>query len=187
MPEPDANVDITELLRRIQTGDAEATRELLPEIYEDLRRIARARLRGEHAETLNTTGLVHEAWLSMAENRRARFGDRRRYFGYVSQVMRHLLTDRARNRAAAKRQLPLADEVMPAAPDNDIWLALDQGIGKIAELNPRIAQVAELQLYVGLSCEEIGELLELGRRTVERDWSKARMLLGQWIGDDRLD
>ena len=93
--------DVTQLLGRVEAGEAQAMDRLLAAIYEDLRRIARSRLRGESHHTLNTTALVHEGWLAMHKGTGRPFADRRRYFAYASKAMRHVLVDRARSRALA--------------------------------------------------------------------------------------
>lgn len=180
MPVASTQTDITALLQRADAGDPEATQALLSTIYADLRRIARARLRGEHAETLTTTALVHEAWLSMAHCEHAHFASRQHYFAYAAKAMRHVLVDRARRRMADKRQ-PVAGQDAAQHDDAVELLAIDQALGRLSALSGRLFRVVELRLFVGLSCAEIGVMLELTERTVERDWRKARALLSQWL------
>jgi RNA polymerase sigma factor (TIGR02999 family) len=177
-----ATDDITQLLERSQRGDAEASGQLLELIYADLRRIARARLRGERADTLNTTALVHEAWLAMAHRQQASFGDRRHYLAYAGKAMRHILIDRARRRAAGKRQAVPATTSELHADDSFELLAVDEALTRLATLSPRLARLVELRLFAGLSAGEIGNVLGVTERTVERDWLKARALLAQWLG-----
>lgn len=172
--------DITELLKRSEAGDDGANGRLLERIYADLRQIARARLRHEHAETLGTTALVHEAWLAMARREQASFGSRQHYFAYAAKAMRHILIDRARQRAAGKRQ-PGFDEQPHPHGDSLELIALDQALTRLAALSPRIARVVELRLFAGLSSGEIGSVLGLTERTIERDWLKGRALLAQWL------
>jgi RNA polymerase sigma factor (TIGR02999 family) len=176
--------DITELLKRSEAGDGAAAERLLERIYADLRGIARARLRCERADTLDTTALVHEAWLSMARQQQASFDSRRHYFAYAAKAMRHILVDRARQRAAAKRQLPCeaTGNEHDGAPDLAV---IDQALGRLAALSPRLVRVVELRLFAGLSSSEIARLLGLTERTVERDWLKARALLAQWLDTPR--
>lgn len=176
-----ATDDITQLLERSRRGDTEAGGQLLELIYTDLRRIARARLRGEHADTLNTTALVHEAWLAMTQHQQASFGDRRHYLAYAGKAMRHILIDRARRRTAGKRQADPAVAPPPHTDDSLELLALDQALSRLAALSPRLARVVELRLFAGLSAGEVGTLLAVTERTVERDWLKARALLSQWL------
>jgi RNA polymerase sigma factor (TIGR02999 family) len=173
--------DITELLKRSEAGDSQAARQLLERIYADLRQIARARLRHEQADTLGTTALVHETWLSMARHQQASFGSRQHYFAYAAKAMRHILIDRARQRAAEKR-LPGFNEQQPYQQEDSLDLiALDQALTRLATLSARIARVVELRLFAGLSSGEISSILGLTERTIERDWLKGRALLGQWL------
>lgn len=174
--------DITGLLKRAESGDDGAADALLERIYAELRQIARARLRKESADTLGTTALVHEAWLAMARHQQACFGSRQHYFAYAAKAMRHILVDRARRRAAGKRQ---ADpEALPLQQEAPLELiALDQALERLADRDPRLARVVELRLFAGLSSAEAGATLGTTERTVERDWLKARALLAQWLGD----
>lgn len=173
--------DITGLLKRSETGDRGATDQLLEHIYADLRQIARARLRHEHADTLGTTALVHEAWLAMARRQQACFDSRQHYFAYAAKAMRHILIDRARQRAADKRQPGVKDELPHQHQDSLELIALDQALTRLAALSSRLVRVVELRLFTGLSSGEIGTVLGITERTVERDWLKARALLGQWL------
>jgi RNA polymerase sigma factor (TIGR02999 family) len=175
--------DITSLLRQAQGGDIDAAELVLPEIYADLRRIARARLRGERADTLGTTGLVHEAWLGMAAGKPGSFDSRQHYFAYAARIMRHVLTDRARRRLAGKRQPDPADP-SPVAGDSLDMVALDQALIRLSGMSERLTRVVELRVFAGLSHAEIGALLGVTERTVERDWRKARMVLSQLLVDD---
>lgn len=170
--------DITGLLARSQAGDAGAADALLQRIYADLCAIARARLRGERADTLGTHALVHEAWMSMARHDQAGFSSRGHYFAYAARAMRHILVDRARRRSAAKRK---ADPGLgPVSTDSPLELvAMDQALQRLGDVSPRLARVAELRLFAGLSSLEIGELLGTTERTVERDWVKARALIAE--------
>lgn len=174
----DPNDDITGLLARSRAGDEGASDALLQRIYTDLCAIARARLRGERADTLGTHALVHEAWMSMARHDQAGFRSRGHYFAYAAKAMRNILVDRARRRAAAKRQADPGLE--PGSADSPLELvAMDQALQRLGEVSPRLARVAELRLFAGLSSGEIGELLGTTERTVERDWQKARALLAE--------
>jgi RNA polymerase sigma factor (TIGR02999 family) len=172
--------EITGLLMRAEAGEAGASEALLQRIYADLRGIARARLRGEHADTLGTTALVHEAWLAMPRHEQAGFQDRRHYFAYAAKAMRHILVDRARRRAAGKRQADPADQLSQHEDAFEL-IALDQALDRLAALDARLARVVELRLFAGLGSHDIGTALGTTERTVERDWLKARALLAQWL------
>ena len=177
-----ATGEITQLLKRSGAGDDAAADQLVERIYADLRRIARARLRNDRADTLGTTALVHEAWLAMARAQQASFDSRRHYFAYAAKAMRHILVDRSRRKSADKRQCDVA--ALPAAGGDSLELiALDQAMGRLRSINRRLAQVVEMRLFAGMSSGEIGALLGVTERTVERDWLKARALLSHWIED----
>lgn len=177
------NQDVTQLLGRVEAGDAQAMDRLLAAIYEDLRRIARARLRGESHHTLGTTALVHEGWLAMHGGVERPFADRRKYFAYASKAMRHVLVDRARQRAAGKRQAPDPDDVLQFQGDTVDLLALDQALERLSEQNGDLADLVELRLFMGMSSAEVAELQEVTTRTVERNWAKARALLSAWLDE----
>ncbi len=170
------DLPITEILARASAGDRAAIDDLIPRLYSTLRRLARRQRMHEQAHTLDTTALVHEAWLQLANRGDAAFVDRAHLYGYMSQAMRHILVDHARRRHAQKRQAPLLAEE-PAGSDLLDVLAIDEAMRKLAELDERLARVAELRLFADLSSPEIAEVLDVTARTVERDWLKARTFL----------
>jgi RNA polymerase sigma factor (TIGR02999 family) len=176
----DPDDDITGLLKRTGAGDDSASDALLRRIYAELCVIARARLRDESADTLDTRALVHEAWLSMARQSPADFTSRGHYYAYAAKAMRHILVDRARRRLAGKRQVSV--EAWGEADESPFELvAMDQALQRLGDTSSRLARVAEMRLFAGLDCHEIGTLLGTTERTVERDWLKARALLAQWL------
>lgn len=171
-----ADLPITEILARASAGDAAALDGLIPRIYATLRRIAHVQRLGEQAHTLDTTSLVHEAYLQLANKGAVSFADRTHLYAYMSQAMRHILVDHARRRRAQKRQAPeVAEE--PASPDILDVLAIDEAMRRLAEVDERLARVAELRLFADLSSPEISDVLGVNARTVERDWLKARTFL----------
>ena len=172
------NVDlpITEILARAAAGDAAAIDGLIPRIYATLHRLAHRQRMYEQAHTLDTTALVHEAYLQLAGKGAVSFTDRAHLFAYMSQAMRHILVDHARRRLAHKRQAPeMAEE--PARSDILDVLAIDEAMSRLAALDERLARVAQLRLFADLSSPEISEVLGVNARTVERDWLKARTFL----------
>ncbi len=131
---------------------------------------------GERAHTLDTTALVHEAWLQLASRGEVSFPDRAHLYAYMSKAMRHILVDHARRRRAQKRQAPdLTEE--PVGSDILDVLAIDEAMTRLAAVDERLARVAELRLFADLSSPEIAEVLGFNARTVERDWLKARTFL----------
>jgi RNA polymerase sigma factor (TIGR02999 family) len=178
-----ADPPITEILARASAGDAAALDGLIPRIYATLHRLARRQRMHEQAHTLDTTALVHEAWLQLANRRDVSFADRAHLYAYMSQAMRHILVDHARRRRAQKRQAPELAEV-PAGSDVLDVLAIDQAMSRLAAVDERLARVAELRLFADLSSPEISEVLGVTARTVERDWLKARTFLSACLAPD---
>jgi RNA polymerase sigma factor (TIGR02999 family) len=167
--------DITEFLARAAQGDDGAIDALIPQIYATLRQLAHRQRARESAHTLETTALVNEAYLTLARHGGFQFSDRAHFYAYVSRVMRHALVDRVRRNNAQKRQAAeIGGEV--ASEPVDV-LALDEALSKLAAAEPRLARVAELRLFAGLSMPEIADVSGVTVRTVERDWLKARTFL----------
>ena len=171
-----ADLPITEILARASSGDATAINALIPRIYATMHRLARRQRSREHAHTLQTTALVHEAYLQLANRSDVSFADSAHLYAYMSQAMRHILVDHARRHRAQKRQAPvLAEE--PAESDILDVLAIDEAMSRLAAVDARLARVAELRWFADLSSPEIAEVLGVTARTVERDWLKARTFL----------
>jgi RNA polymerase sigma factor (TIGR02999 family) len=174
---------ITALLARHADGDGEALQELLPIVYEELRRLARSqrrRMRGDSA-TLDTTALVHEAYLRFARSD-GTFEHRGHFFAVAAAAMRQLIVDEARHRRRAKRgggerPLTLDDHDLAIDERADLVLAVDEALGRLERLSPRLRAVVELRFFLGLSEEESAEALGVTDRTVRRDWIKARAWL----------
>jgi RNA polymerase sigma factor (TIGR02999 family) len=158
---------------------------LMPAVYEQLRAIARRQLAlREHGATLSTTGLVHEAYLKLADHSRIAWKDRGHFFAVASVAMRHVLVDRARARLAQKRdgglwRVTLDDEFIAGDGQPEALLELHDAIDRLAAVEPRLASVVECRFFGGLSEPETAEALGITTRTVQRDWAKARMLLRQ--------
>jgi RNA polymerase sigma-70 factor, ECF subfamily len=178
MPTP-----VTELLIDWRGGNEAAGGELLAQVYEELRRIARgqlARERGGH--TLQPTALVHEAYLRLVDQTRADWANRSQFFAVASRMMRRILVDHARAGRTAKRgghrqRVTLDEEVAGFGARGVDILDLDRALTRFAELDPRKCRVAELRFFSGLSLTEIGQLLDVSIATVERDWTAARAWL----------
>src|SRR5690349_18570717 len=156
---------------------------LLPAVYDELRSIARRQLsaRGP-GNTLSTTELVHEAYLKLRERQRATWRDEKHLVALASLVMRHVLVDRARARLAEKRdghrhRVALDSELIVAEDQPEAMLQLNDAIERLALVDPRLARVVDCRFFGGLTDDEIAEALDVTRRTVQRDWAKARLLL----------
>lgn len=157
-----------------------------PELYERLRRLAHRQLAGEGQHTLNTTALVHEAWINLAHHQ-GEWSDRDHFLAYAAVAMRHILVDHARRKGALKRggdQLLVdwEDESLPADDIAAGVLALDSALLQLADVDARLVRVVELRFFAGLSVEEVGRVLGLTSRSVIRDWQKARLFLHAAVG-----
>ena len=180
-----ANEDVTQLLEAWQRGDTSARERLLPLVYDELRRLARARLRREpQGHTLQPTALVHEAYLRLLGPGEGAPGNRAQLFGMSARLMREILVDHARRKGARKRggaatKLSLNDEVAtPEFPLVDI-IALDEALTELTARDARLCQVVELKFFAGMTINEAAEVLHVSAATVERDWTVAKAWLHQ--------
>jgi len=181
--------EVTDLLRDWRSGEAQRSERLLGLLYADLKRVARGQLaRERRGHTLQTTALVHEAYMRLVDQQRVDWRDREHFFAVAATVMRRLLVDRARARHADKRaheavSLTGPDEPGANDPAFDV-LDLDHALEKLAASYPRPARVVELRFFGGLEVEEIARVLDVADRTVKRDWSFARAWLLRELGGD---
>jgi RNA polymerase sigma factor (TIGR02999 family) len=175
--------DVTQLLVRWSQGDENALNDLTPLVYEELRRLAQAYLRHERpGHTLESTALVHEAYMRMVEQKEVQWHSRNQFFGLAASLIRRILVDHARARLAAKRgghgvKLPL-DEAMTAAEQKDSELvALHDALQALAARDEQQAHIVELRYFAGLTIEETAELVHVSPATVKRDWAIAKAFL----------
>ncbi len=175
------NADTTQLLRTWAAGDSEALQQLTPRVYRELRRVAGRLLQKEAAgQTLQSADLVHEAFLRLVNAREVDWQHRAHFFAVSATLMRRILLDRARRKAADKRggkpqQLDL--ERVPAVAPAQELLALDDALNTLAQVDPRRARIVELRFFAGLSVKEIAEVTKISPDTVMRDWKVARAWL----------
>src|SRR5688572_15491046 len=169
--------DITELLIKWHVGDKDAFERLMPLVYDELRRIARRHLRREsNTRTLQTTALVHEAYLKLIDQTRANWQNRAQFFGVSANIMRRILIDHARKRLRGKRgggafKISLDDGSIDVSDERAAELvALDEALKRLAEEDPQKARIVELRYFGGLSIEETAEVLGIGTATVIRHW-----------------
>jgi RNA polymerase sigma factor (TIGR02999 family) len=185
--------DITALLRAVEGGDRAAMDRLFSAVYGELRRIARRQLaaRPAHA-TLDTTALVHEAYLKLAQGASLSLRDRFHFFATTARAMRLVLIDHARSRLRAKRgggapARPLEEGEVAAAERPGELVALDEALTRLEATDPDLARIVEWRFFAGLSVEEIARTLAVSDRTVKRHWRAARALLFEDLAGRRLD
>mgnify|MGYP001598065155 CR=1 FL=1 len=176
----------SELFRRWRTGDDDALRHLLPLVYEELRRLARRHLRRERPDhTLQTTALIHEAYLRLVDQGAPQVGDRSHFIALTSHLMRQILVDHARARLARKRdggcRITLAEDIAAVEPREVDVLAIDDALTRLGGLDPQQARVVELRYFGGLSIRETSEALGVSEATVKREWATARAWLHREI------
>ncbi len=175
--------EATRFLRAWRQGDRDALDRLFPLVYQQLRRVARQQLaRIRPGETLNTTALIHEAYVKLVDQSRADFQDRNHFLAVAARAMRHILVDDARRRRALKRNagripMPLDEGIAGAAAGTDSILQVNEALTRLEEVDERLGRLVELRFFAGLSVEETAATLDVSARTVKRDWQKARAFL----------
>jgi RNA polymerase sigma factor (TIGR02999 family) len=185
--EPDRQ-QLTTILKRASAGDESAVNRLMPLVYDELRALAESYLRRERSDhTLQATALVHEAYVRLIDQRDVEWRNRAHFFAVAAQAIRRILVDHARTHKRAKRgggyQRVQLDADVAALPETDIdLLALDEALGRLADLHARQAQIVELRFFGGLSLKEVAEYIGVSPRTVDGDWSMARAWLRRELG-----
>ena len=188
----DESLDLTKLLNRFSAGDATAADEIIPILFNELRKMAELQLRKERPHhTLQPTALVNELYLEIA-GRQTTWQGRAHFFGFAARVMRSVLVDHARERAAQKRgggqmAVALNQYVIPDASNFELTLQIDNALEQLAQLDHRQAQVVELRYFGGLTEEEIGLVLGISARTVKRDWVLAKAWLATSMVSHKSD
>jgi RNA polymerase sigma factor (TIGR02999 family) len=179
--------EITHILEAIQRGDAKAADELLPIVYEELRRLARHKMAGEaHGHTLQATALVHEVWLRLVASNQQSWQNRAHFFSAAAEAMRRILVDHARRKQSMKRgggatheELDESALVLAAPPDE--LLAVHEALEKLALEDSTAAELVKLRYFVGMTMEEAALALGLAKRTAENLWTYARVWLHREI------
>lgn len=175
--------DITGLLIEWSQGNREALGQLAPLVYDELRQLARRHMRHERPEhTIQSTALVHEAYLKLVDQNRVSWHDREHFFAVASMVMRHILVSYARARGSVKRGagqtlLAFDDSIADPAWHNVDLIALDDALGVLSQMDPQQGRIVELRFFTGLSIESTANVLGISPATVKRDWNVARAWL----------
>ena len=187
----DSAGDVTVLLGRLSQGDQSAADQVMPLVYDELRRIASRYMRREQGDVvLQTTALVHEAYLRLVEQRETDWESRGHFFAIAAQMMRRILVDQARARIRAKPgngliPISLEDGAVLSRERSSNLIELDAALNRLATIDPRQSKIVELRFFGGLTVEETAELMGISPKTVKRDWRVAKAWLhGELRGCD---
>jgi RNA polymerase sigma factor (TIGR02999 family) len=182
--------EVTVLLARLQEGNDEAFEDLLPIVYDELRRIAHNQLRGERDDhTLRTTELVHEAYFKLVDHDSVDWTNRQHFFAVAARAMRQVLIDHARQKTAEKRggtapEVPLGEVTLPQEKGPGELIALDDALDRLAHHDERTAKVVECRFFGSYTIQETADVLGISRATVKRDWRAARAWLNRELDPD---
>ena len=175
--------DVTRILNSIRQGDPKAADELLPLVYQELRKLAAARMARESpGQTLQPTALVHEAWLRLVGDTNPKFDGRAHFFAAAAEAMRRILIDNARRKKAqrhggGKEHVDISELELAAAAKEDELLAVGEALEKLAEKDKDMAELVKLRFFAGFTNKEVGEVLGVSEPTIERRWAFARAWL----------
>jgi len=180
--------DITRVLERVEQGDPHAAADLMPLVYEELRRLAAHKMAHERpGQTLQPTALVHEAWLRLNQSNHQEWRGREHFFSAAAEAMRRILVENARRKLRLRHggQLDRVDfEVidLPIAADDQKCLQVHEALDRLAQIDPRKADVVKMRMFVGLEVQEIAAALNASEKTVQRDWTFAKAWLSRELG-----
>jgi len=179
--------EATRILQTMGNGDTVTAEELVPLVYDELRRLAAAKMARESAgQTLQPTALVHEAWLRLAQQSRSQWKNQEHFYAVAAEVMRRILVDRARRRRSCKHggqleRVELDAIELPSAGSDDLVLQVHEALERLVADDPEKAQVVKLRFYVGLGNREIAALLGVSEKTVQRHWLFAKAWLARAV------
>ena len=186
-PMPSEPGEVTQLLQDFTRGDPVAGDKLIPLVYQELKRQAQRQLHRERiGHTLQPTALVHEAFLRLVGQRRANWKNRAHFFGVAAQLMRRILIDYARGRQRFKRggdqqRVPLEETHLVSEEQSKEWIALDEALHRLTEMDERQSRIVELRVFGGLTTDETAEVLDISASTVLREWNVAKVWLHREI------
>jgi len=175
--------DLTRILDRVDQGDAKAAEELLPLVYDELRRLAAYKMANERlGQTLQATALVHEAWRKLAGSTEQHWANRRHFLAAAAEAMRRILIDRARKRNRTRHgggleRIPLTEVDVATETDDDTLLALDEALNRLAQDSPERAELVKMRYFVGLSLPQAAQALGISESTAKRQWNYIRARL----------
>ncbi len=181
--------EVTRILSQIESGDPSAAEQLMPLVYDELRRLAAVQMtREKHGHTLDATGLVHEAYVRLVDQKTPQeFVSRQHFFGAAAEAMRRILIENARRKQTHKRgggrdRLPL-DDLAASQPDDEL-LALDEALVRLSAQDPLKARLVELHYFAGLTLDQTAQVLGISPTTADRHWAYARAWLRAEVGDE---
>jgi RNA polymerase sigma factor (TIGR02999 family) len=183
--------DVNQTPEAIERGKGKAADELLPLVYQELRKLAAHKMSGESPDqTLQPTALVHEAWLRLAGNENRKWNDRTHFFTAAAEAMRRILVDNARRKRARRhgggwQRIEMPQIAIPSAPVDEQLLAVNDALEKFAALDPQKAELVKLRYFVGMTIEEAAEVLGISPATAKRHWAFARAWLSEEIRKQR--
>ena len=183
--------DVTQILERVESGDGKAAEELLPLVYEELRKLAAQKMAKEaQGHTLQPTALVHEAWLRLVGAPDQRWNSRGHFFGAAAEAMRRILVENARRKrrlrhGGGQERVGLDETEIVARTEYDKVLQVDEALEELGQEDPVQAQVVKLRFFGGLKNDEVAEVLGISSKTVQRYWTHAKSWLYQRIKDQR--
>ncbi len=175
--------EVTQLLNAMEEGDSKAAGELLPLVYDELRKLAAFKMANEAAgQTLQPTALVHEAWLKLAGSSEQQWRNRRHFFGAAAEAMRRILIDRARKRNRSRHghgldRIDLSHVDVAIETNDETLLAVDEALGRLAAESPERAELVKLRYFTGLSIPDAAEMLGISESTAKRQWNYVRAWL----------
>jgi RNA polymerase sigma factor (TIGR02999 family) len=185
--EPVSSDEVTKLLIKYGKGDRSSLDEMLPLVYGELRRLANYYLKKERSDhTLQPTALVHEAYLRLIKQEHVDWKNRAQFFGLAAEMMRRILLNHARDRAAGKRggkaeRVSLTEvDSSPQMKDMEL-IALDNALNQLEAMDPRKSKIVEMKFFSGLTNEEVAEILQISVATVKREWALSRAWLYRWV------
>lgn len=184
--------DITHILHAIEQGDAKTADELLPLVYEELRKLAAYKMANESPDqTLQPTALVHEAWLRLTGKENVQWNGRAHFFAAAAESMRRILIDNARRKHALRhgggqQRVDILEQDIAASADDEQLLAINEALDKLAAQDKQKAELVKLRFFVGLTNEEVAEILGISVPTVKRYWIYARAWLQAEINDAQI-
>jgi len=175
--------DVTRILERVQQGDPKAAEELLPLVYNELRRLAASKMMQEKpGQTLQATALVHEAWLRLAGSTSQEWRGREHFFSAAAEAMRRILVDKARRRLRLRHgggleRVEFDGEDLAIAADDDKCVRVDEALDRLAATDSRKAEIVKLRVFAGMKVSEIATLLDCSEKTIQRKWNFAKAWL----------